>query len=135
MAGFVPAMDKALGKGTDQGAACVGQVRALEGEVPPGRDAPAYNATGGPQCYSVPYLGKHAPTADNTRAADVIAPPPTQDDGGGADTALGLPNSPQESQLVNELVAPSLKVRPGDLPDWSSVLIGPAFRGAEVKLK
>ncbi|MBK3596530.1 hypothetical protein JHN60_30655, partial [Streptomyces sp. MBT51] len=53
----------------------------------------------------------------------------------GTDTALGLPNSPQESVLVNELVAPSLNVQPQSLPDWSSVLIGPAFRGAEVKLK
>ncbi|WP_069738168.1 MCE family protein [Streptomyces sp. EN27] len=136
MAGFVPAMDKALGKGTNEPGLHV-SVKSVpsKGKYIPGRDAPAYNATGGPQCYSVPYVGKHAPTADNRRAADVIAPPPTQDDGGGTDTALGLPNSPQESQLVNELVAPSLKVRPGDLPDWSSVLIGPAFRGAEVKLK
>lgn len=46
-----------------------------------------------------------------------------------------MPNSPQESRLVNELVAPSLKVRPQALPEWSSVLIGPAFRGVEVKLK
>ncbi|NEE22427.1 ABC transporter substrate-binding protein, partial [Streptomyces sp. SID7499] len=70
---------------------------------------------------------------DTRRATDVTAPP--ADAGDDADTGLGLPNSPQESRLVNELVAPSLKARPGDLADWSSVLIGPAFRGAEVKLK
>ncbi|MFD4018763.1 MCE family protein [Streptomyces sindenensis] len=137
MAGFVPAMDKALGKGTNEPGLHV-SVKSVpsKGKYIPGRDTPAYDATGGPRCYSVPYVGKHAPTADTRRAADVIAPPPIRDhDGGGTDTALGLPNSPQESQLVNELVAPSLKVRPGDLPDWSSVLIGPAFRGAEVKLK
>ncbi|MYU47906.1 hypothetical protein GTV15_11425, partial [Streptomyces sp. SID7803] len=53
-----------------------------------------------------------------------------------ANPSLGMPNSPpQESRLVNELVAPSLKVRPQALPEWSSVLIGPAFRGVEVKLK
>ena len=46
-----------------------------------------------------------------------------------------MPNSPEENRLVNELVAPSLNVQPQTLPDWSSVLIGPAFRGAEVKLK
>ncbi|MFF0506421.1 MCE family protein [Streptomyces fimicarius] len=137
MAGFVPAMDKALGKGTDQPGLHV-SVKAVpsKGKYVPGKDAPVYDATGGPHCYSVPYVGKHAPTADTRRAADVTAPPPAPDDGGdGTDTALGLPNSPQESRLVNELVAPSLKVRPGDLADWSSVLIGPAFRGAEVKLK
>ncbi|MGY5004123.1 MCE family protein [Streptomyces griseus] len=137
MAGFVPAMDKALGKGTDQPGLHVSvKAVASKGKYVPGKDTPVYDSTGGPHCYSVPYVGKHAPTADTRRAADVTAPPPTPDKGGdGTDTALGLPNSPQESRLVNELVAPSLKVRPGDLADWSSVLIGPAFRGAEVKLK
>ncbi|MDX5573426.1 MCE family protein [Streptomyces sp. ID01-9D] len=137
MAGFVPAMDKALGKGTDQPGLHVSvKAVASKGKYVPGKDTPVYDATGGPHCYSVPYVGKHAPTADTRRAADVTAPPPAPDNGGdGTDTALGLPNSPQESRLVNELVAPSLKVRPGDLADWSSVLIGPAFRGAEVKLK
>ncbi|MER7884642.1 MCE family protein [Streptomyces fimicarius] len=137
MAGFVPAMDKALGKGTDQPGLHVSvKAVASKGKYVPGKDAPVYDATGGPHCYSVPYVGKHAPTADTRRTADVTAPPPAPDNGGdGTDTALGLPNSPQESRLVNELVAPSLKVRPGDLADWSSVLIGPAFRGAEVKLK
>ncbi|MFD4022674.1 MCE family protein [Streptomyces sp. NPDC058576] len=137
MAGFVPAMDKALGKGTNEPGLHV-SVKSVpsKGKYVPGRDTPVYNATGGPSCYSVPYVGKHAPTADSRRAVDVTAPPAARSDaGGGTDTALGLPNSPQESQLVNELVAPSLKVRPGDLADWSSVLIGPAFRGAEVKLK
>ncbi|MFI1223454.1 MULTISPECIES: MCE family protein [unclassified Streptomyces] len=136
MAGFVPAMDKALGKGTDQPGLHV-SIKSVpsRGKYVPGRDTPVYNASGGPHCYAVPYVGKHAPTADTRRAADVTAPPRTPDDAGDTDTALGLPNSPQESQLVNELVAPSLKVRPEALPDWSSVLIGPAFRGAEVKLK
>ncbi|MFI1529114.1 MCE family protein [Streptomyces griseus] len=131
MAGFVPAMDKALGKGTDQPGLHVSVTSVpSKGRYVPGKDTPVYSARGGPACYSVPYVGKHAPTADTRRATDVTAPP-----GDGADGGLGLPNSPQESRLVNELVAPSLKARPGDLADWSSVLIGPAFRGAEVKLK
>ncbi|MFJ9504124.1 MCE family protein [Streptomyces anulatus] len=134
MAGFVPAMDKALGKGTDEPGLHV-SIKSVpsKGKYVPGKDTPVYSASGGPACYSVPYVGKHAPTADTRRAADVTAPP--ADAGDDADTGLGLPNSPEESRLVNELVAPSLKARPGDLADWSSVLIGPAFRGAEVKLK
>ncbi|MEU2068897.1 MCE family protein [Streptomyces anulatus] len=134
MAGFVPAMDKALGKGTDEPGLHV-SIKSVpsKGKYVPGKDTPVYSASGGPACYSVPYVGKHAPTADTRRASDVTAPP--ADAGDDADTGLGLPNSPQESRLVNELVAPSLKARPGDLADWSSVLIGPAFRGAEVKLK
>lgn len=111
------------------------------GKYVPGKDTPVYDATGGPHCYSVPYVGTTAPTAAG-RAAASLAPGDKADTGEqtaaaptGRDTALGMPNSPQESRLVNELVAPSLKVQPQTLPDWSSVLIGPAFRGAEVKLK
>ncbi|CAM5680246.1 Virulence factor Mce-like protein OS=Streptomyces violarus OX=67380 GN=FHS41_003184 PE=4 SV=1 [Streptomyces violarus] len=132
VAGFVPAMDKALGKGTNEPGLHV-SVKSVpsQGKYVPGKDTPVYSATGGPRCYAVPYVGKGgAPTADNRRATDVTAPPPAT-----PDTALGLPSSPQESQLVNELVAPYSKVQPQTLPDWSSVLIGPAFRGAEVKLK
>ncbi|TWG07019.1 MCE family protein [Streptomyces brevispora] len=140
--GFVRAMDKALGKGTGQPGLHV-TVKSVKskGKYVPGKDTPVYDATGGPHCYSVPYVGTDAPTA----AGRVSALPPLGDEaeadqqaGTGpeaTDTSLGMPNSPQESRLVNELVAPSLKVQPQTLPDWSSVLIGPAFRGAEVKLK
>ncbi|MFE4692381.1 MCE family protein [Streptomyces sp. NPDC056749] len=144
MAGFVPAMDKVLGKGTDAPGLHV-TVEAVEskGKYVAGKDTPVYDATGGPHCYSVPYTGRTVPTADARKAS---APAPGAGGTGGAgsadaveapvaDSALGMPNSPEESRLVNELVAPSLKVQPQSLPDWSSVLIGPAFRGAEVKLK
>ncbi|MBM7442543.1 MCE family protein [Streptomyces sp. HB132] len=140
MAGFVPAMDKALGKGTDKPGLHV-TVKAVEskGKYVAGRDTPSYGATGGPHCYSVPYTGSSVPTADARTASSTGSSPAAEvretDTAETADTALGIPNSPEESRLVNELVAPSLKVQPQSLPDWSSVLIGPAFRGAEVKLK
>jgi phospholipid/cholesterol/gamma-HCH transport system substrate-binding protein len=69
----------------------------------------------------VPYLG--VPAAPAVRASSA------------ADQPLGPANSPQENDLVNELLAPAAKKRPGDLPDWSSLLAGPAFRGAEVTLR
>lgn len=107
---FVPAMDKALGKGTGQPGLHVDVTMVpSRGQYVPGKDKPVYDATGGPQpCRLVP-----AATPD----------------------ALGLPNSPQENGLVNELLAPSLGTAPTSLPDWSSVLVGPVFRGAEVTLK
>lgn len=121
LAGFVPAMDKALGKGTDEPGLHVSLVSVPSlGKYVAGRDTPSYTAGGGPNCYSVPYIGKTVPTAAT--------------DASKADS-LGLPNSPQENQLVNELLAPAAKVRPQSLPDWSSLLAGPVFRGAEVKLK
>ncbi|MGF1338848.1 MCE family protein [Streptomyces flavovirens] len=135
MAGFVPAMDKALGKGTDRPGLHV-TVKTVEskGAYVAGKDTPVYQAAGGPHCYGVPYTGAAVPTAD-ARTAPAPRSTAASESPAGTDTALGLPNSPQESVLVNELVAPSLNVQPQSLPDWSSVLIGPAFRGAEVKLK
>ncbi|MGN5635441.1 MCE family protein [Streptomyces sp. AC154] len=142
MAGFVPAMDKALGKGTGQpGLHVTLKSVKSKGKYVAGKDTPVYDATGGPHCYSVPYVGTTEPTAAGRAAASpapgdkAAADPPAESGPKATDTSLGMPNSPQESRLVNELVAPSLKVQPQSLPDWSSVLIGPAFRGAEVKLK
>ncbi|GAA2514344.1 MCE family protein [Streptomyces gobitricini] len=118
LAGFVPAMDKALGEGTDEPGLHV-NVRTVPslGRYVPGKDRPVYDATGGPHCYAVPYTGEPAPAS---RAGD---------------QGLGLPNSPQENQLVNELIAPGLGTAPQALPDWSTVLTGPVFRGAEVTLE
>ncbi|MCX5386705.1 MCE family protein [Streptomyces sp. NBC_00083] len=125
LTGFVPAMDKALGKGTDQPGLHV-TVKAVPslGAYVPGRDTPAYTDGGGPHCYPVPYLGAPLPTE---------SAPTTTATASGA--GLGLPNSPQENQLVNELLAPSLKEAPQSLPDWSSLLVGPALRGTEVTIK
>ncbi|MFE3071465.1 MCE family protein [Streptomyces sp. NPDC059247] len=122
LAQFVPAMDKALGKGTDRPGLHV-EVTTVpsRGAYVPGRDKPSYTSGGGPNCYPVPYLGVPAAPAARASAA--------------ADQNLGPANSAQENDLVNELLAPAAKKRPGELPDWSSLLAGPAFRGAEVTLR
>ncbi|MER5202567.1 MCE family protein [Streptomyces sp. NPDC002825] len=122
LAQFVPAMDKALGKGTNQPGLHV-EVTTVpsRGAYVPGRDTPSYGSGGGPHCYPVPYLGVPAAPAARASAA--------------ADQDLGPANSPQENDLVNELLAPAAQKRPRDLPDWSSLLAGPAFRGAEVTLR
>ncbi|MFB7664362.1 MCE family protein [Kitasatospora sp. NPDC056138] len=118
LADFVPVMDKALGKGTDQpGLHVTVSTVASRGAYQAGRDTPVYRATGGPHCYALPYTGR------------TVAPTPA------ADQTLGLPNSPQENQLVNELLAPGMNAKAPDLPDWSSLLLGPVLRGAEVTLK
>ncbi|MEW2356462.1 MCE family protein [Spirillospora sp. NPDC029432] len=126
---FKPRMDKALGKGTDRPG-----IRAEITSVPskgryvPGRDTPRYTAGGGPRCYPLPYdpAGGTAPRAAPPGRVTPVAIVPG---------ALGLPNSPQENQLVNELLAPGLREVPSNLPDWSSVLVGPVYRGAEVNVR
>lgn len=131
---FVPAMDKALGKGTDRPGLRVDvTVVPSKGRYLPGRDRPRYTATGGPQCYPLPYRpdlpGGGGAQGEQTAPRDLAAPVAVVPGG------LGLPNSPQENALVNELVAPGLREVPQSLPDWSSVLVGPIFRGAKVNVR
>lgn len=127
---FEPDMDKALGKGTGEpGLHVTLHVRPARGRYVPGKDTPKYDSHGGPRCYSVPFQGARldngttpaAPTKAETTA--LVA------------TGLGPANSPQESELVNELMAPGLGVPRTSLPDWSSVLTGPLYRGTKVNLK
>ncbi len=123
LAEFVPAMDQALGKGTDRPGIHVDVTSvASRGAYRPGRDTPAYDAGSGPRCPAVPYLGTLP--RPSVRAA---TPAAEQD--------LGPANSPQENDLVNELLAPAAGESPGDLPDWSSLLVGPLYRGTEVTLR
>ncbi|MEV7627915.1 MCE family protein [Actinoplanes sp. NPDC089786] len=49
-------------------------------------------------------------------------------------TPYGLANAPPESEYLNELMAASIGVPPRSLPSWSSLLVGPIFRGREVTL-
>ncbi|MFF9483803.1 MCE family protein [Streptomyces sp. NPDC014676] len=122
LAEFVPAMDKALGRGTDRPGIHVDVTTvASRGAYRPGRDTPVYDSGGGPRCPSVPYLGSlPRPTARTATPA--------------AEQDLGPANSPAENDLVNELLAPAAGESPGDLPDWSSLLVGPVYRGTEVTL-
>ncbi|MBA9004313.1 MCE family protein [Thermomonospora cellulosilytica] len=128
---FVPAMDRALGKGTGKpGLSVTVKVAPSRGRYLPGRDRPVYTATGGPRCYSVPYDGVGTVPAGGQLASTSAADP------GGADRQrLGAPNSPEENQILNELLAPQVGKPHGELPDWSSVLVGPIYRGTEVRLK
>jgi phospholipid/cholesterol/gamma-HCH transport system substrate-binding protein len=112
---FVPTIDRALGKGTSHhGLHVTVTVTPSRGKYLPGRDRPAFHAGGGPHCFSVPFTG----TAASARAAGV-----------------GQPNSPGENDLINELTAPQAGEAPQALPDWSSVLVGPLYRGAEVTVR
>ncbi|MFE6287490.1 MCE family protein [Streptomyces sp. NPDC057877] len=121
LAEFVPEMDKALGKGTDRPGLRVDLTTVpSRGAYRPGRDTPVYDATGGPRCHPVPYLGVPARPAAEVPAS--------------AEADLGPANSPQENDLVNELLAPATGKQPAHLPDWSSLLAGPTLRGTEVTL-
>ncbi|MBO2455890.1 MCE family protein [Actinomadura barringtoniae] len=122
---FIPRMDRVLTTDPDSGKKQPGlhvDVKTTDshGAYRPGKDRPVYNDKGGPDCYPVPYGGGGTSAATDVKISR-----------GG----LGLPNSPEENRLVNALLAPGLGEVPGALPDWSSVLAGPIYRGQEVTIR
>jgi phospholipid/cholesterol/gamma-HCH transport system substrate-binding protein len=140
---FIPNMNKALGAGTNQPGlhATVTVQKPLANATDPlgqytaGHDTPVYRDDLGPHCYAPPFLppipalndGATRPT--NYGAQLTSTGMSTQ--GGG----VSLANSAQENEFVNELSGASLGVTPRSLPDWSSLLVGPVYRGREVRLK
>lgn len=124
-----PAMDAALGAGTDRpGLRLRGSIVSdSRGAYRPEVDAPVYSAGSEPRCYPsgvVPGEG-HA-VAPAEKGTGALVPPP------GAD--LGVPNSPQERQLLSTLLAGELGMAAEDVPEWSSSLVGPLYRGTEVTI-
>ncbi|MFC4911614.1 MCE family protein [Actinomadura gamaensis] len=129
LADFIPQMDRVMGKGTGKHGvhALVVSVQN-KGRYVPGKDAVHYGPGGGPRCYSAPYYpgGGKSPKAVRVGAPTAGAVP---------GSGLGPANSASENDLVNEFVAPSMDEVPDRLPDWSSVLVGPIYRGTEVTVK
>ncbi|MYW95588.1 MCE family protein [Amycolatopsis rubida] len=114
-----PSMDKVLGAGTKEpGLHVEVTVSTSRGKYVPGKDDPAYTGKTGPRCY---------PSGVTPAAGTPASVPSTGD--------LGIANSPQEQQFLAPLLAPSLGVSTADVPMWSSVLVGPLYRGTEVTAK
>lgn len=120
-----PLVEKALGVGTGEPGLHVNvSVMPARGKYVPGRDDPRYTANAGPQCYA-PGAG---PGQGRPVAAKTMSTRAATDD-------LGVANSPAERRTVAELMGAAQGISPAEVPDWSSVLVGPLFRGAEVTLK
>ena len=50
-------------------------------------------------------------------------------------SAPRIANSPAEQELIAALVAPGLGLPPAQVPAWSSLLLGPLFRGTEATVQ
>jgi phospholipid/cholesterol/gamma-HCH transport system substrate-binding protein len=151
---FEPAVNKLLGKGTNQPGLHVQVV-----VVPPlgphsiGRyvyreDTPKFGDNLGPHCYPVPFpgitLNDGARPSNSANASAGKAPARAGHAGhtrhaGHAQqartTAAQLAGSPAESELVRELTGMALGRSPALLPAWGSLLTAPLFRGATVTLR
>jgi phospholipid/cholesterol/gamma-HCH transport system substrate-binding protein len=123
LANLVPVVNKAFGADTDQqGAHVILHVTQSRGKYVAGRDNPSYNADAGPRCPFTP--------ATTLASSSGSARPLTVPVG-----SLGSANSSEENELINELVAPSAGLRPSQMPGWSSLMLGPVLRGAQVSVR
>jgi phospholipid/cholesterol/gamma-HCH transport system substrate-binding protein len=118
---FIPVMDRALGAGTGQpGLHVTLQVVPARQPYHAGVDAPRLDASGAPRCPQVSVAGANS-TAINAALA--------------RGAGIGTENSPQENQVIAELVAPSVGRSPQSFPRWGSLLLGPTLRGTRVTLR
>lgn len=154
-------LNKAFGQGTDEpGLHITLEITNTRGKYVPGRDEPEYNDKRGPRCYRYknrpdPFPqyppdgpvkdGSYAPPAARTQS-DGLNPPSAagqyMGSGSGAPAGtspqaaapagLGVMNSPAERDYVSTLLAPTMGMAPREVPGWSSLLVGPLLRGAEV---
>ena len=138
---FEPYMNKVLGAGTSQPGlhATVTVQQPLANSTDPlgqytaGHDTPVYRDNLGPHCYPVPFPGirlNDGATPPTNYGSQLTSTGMSTQNGG-----VSLANSAQENELVNELSGASLGVAPRSLPDWSSLLVGPVYRGREVRLR
>lgn len=138
-AGFVPVMEKNLGKGTDApGLHAVVQVAPRRSPYKQGENV--YTHTPKDAAPSCPYVtGKTGTRSTGPRA--IGAPPggvPATEAVDGSEqaaTGLGPANSPEENEMIAELMTAASGKPPASYPKWSSLLLGPALRGTEVEVK
>ena len=157
MTEFAPRVDKIFGAGTDEpGLHITMEIVANRGKYVPNQDEPEFNDKRGPRCYDFvngpkpfPQYPPDGPVKDGSvpppaaktsdeglnppAAAASTAPASTSSQAAGGD--LGVMNSPAESDFVSALLAPSMGVEPGAVPEWGSLLVGPVLRGAEVSYR
>lgn len=115
---FIPVMNRALGSGTDEPGLHVTLqvVRARR----PYTTGPSLGATGGPRCPQVSVAAANSPAVGAALSRGA---------------GIGTENSPQENQVISELVAPGVGTSPSQFPKWGSLLLGPALRGTQVTLR
>jgi len=151
MASLIEPGSKVLGAGTNKpGLHATIEIVVNKGPYEPGKDEVEFDEHRGPRCYDPEQMGvpfpdqppdgplqdgtSHGPA--NRTVEDGILPPANGTTGPSSADAPGtLPNSPAERDFLAQLLAPSLEMSPSQVPAWSSLLVGPLYRGAEVRFE
>jgi phospholipid/cholesterol/gamma-HCH transport system substrate-binding protein len=153
MAETVPKLDVAFGKGTSEpGLHATLEVTVNRGPYKAGQDEPRYEDKRGPRCYDFqkfpvpfPQHPPDGPLKDGSKpppaarsAQDGVLPPSLIGQVVSPQSAAmdyGLPNTPAEQRFVAAMMAGPMGLAPDDVPTWTTLLVAPAFRGAEVTAK
>ncbi|TVT34635.1 MCE family protein [Amycolatopsis rhizosphaerae] len=143
----VPRAYEAFGHGTDEMNHVTIRFIADRTKYLPGVDDPKYLDKRGPRCYPQapppgrwPQYPPDGPLQDGSSHPPVPPGenPPLPGNGiipAGSSTTGSLAGTPQEQQLIDVLVSPTLNTTPDQVPGWSGLLVGPLYRGAEVELQ
>ncbi len=154
MADLVDAAAPVFGRGTDSpGLHATIEVVVNKGKYEPGKDTPEFNEHRGPRCYDPKQMGSPFPDQppdgplqdgtshgpQNRSQQDGLLPPANGEEyltePNSLTTADSIANTPAEQEFLAQLVAPGMGVEPSQVPGWSTLLLGPMFRGAEVTVK
>jgi phospholipid/cholesterol/gamma-HCH transport system substrate-binding protein len=154
MAELVDAAKPVFGAGTDQpGLHATIEVVVNKGPYEPGTDEPEFDEHRGPRCYDPAQMGNPFPDQppdgplqdgtshgpQNESVQDGVNPPANAENyvtqPQAATTDKLLANSPAERDFLAQLLAPELGIAPDQVPSWASYLVGPVFRGSEVRFE
>lgn len=146
-AASIPNAEKSFGKGTEHPeiAKFTLEITSSRGKYEPGRDTPEYLDQRGPRCYpwvEPPETFPQYPPGGGPIEDGSVFPEPPDDEvdlpwsTGSTGTQNDSPaNTEAEQDVITSMMAPEMGVEREDVPDWSGLLVGPMFRGAEVDLK
>lgn len=157
IADAIPETDHIAGKGTNEPGVIHLTIKVTQsrGKYVPGQDTPRYDDSRGPRCYSnqppapqyppdgpVQDGSQHPPARQPSQSGSAALPTPAPANLPAPTSPMAatsapnpVPNSPAEQRLLDFLLAPTLAVPPEEVPSWSSLLVGPLFRGAEVTVQ
>ncbi|WP_410668479.1 MCE family protein [Amycolatopsis sp. cmx-4-68] len=151
MAKNVPLIDQALGKGTNQpGLHATIEIIVPRAPYQAGKEEPRFEDKRGPRCYDIKDIPKPFPSEppdgafkDGTQhqaapksVSEGLNPAKFKADAAGNGAGAGdLAYSTAEQGFLADLLGPQLGMNSADVPGWSSLLVGPLYRGAEVTVK
>ncbi|MDS0132473.1 MULTISPECIES: MCE family protein [unclassified Amycolatopsis] len=151
MAKNVPLIDQALGAGTDKpGLHATIEIIVPRAPYQAGKEEPRFEDKRGPRCYDIKDIPKPFPSEppdgafkDGTlhqaapkSVGEGLNPAKFKADAAGNGGSGGdLAYSTAEQGFLADLLGPQLGLNAADVPGWSSLLVGPLYRGAEVTVK